>query len=192
MELMRNIISPMRNLEIGTGQQTPIFGQWPSNFVSKPIMRTYASRLLRVHAQLIDAADKDFPEMLEAIKAIGNQKFAIWDVFGNLLLSPMYHSTVVQAENLAKVRSARIAIMIELYRREQGKLPESLAELEIAGQELPLDPFTGQDLIYRPTDSGYLVYSLGEDRQDNGGPTKEPVPYGQPSDHGLRFRISPP
>ncbi len=193
MELMRNIISPMRNLEIETTQQPPMFGQWPSNIVSRPIMRTFASRLLRVQSQLIDVADKDFPELLEAIKAVEKQDFSIWDCFGKMLIPAMERTTVQQARALAMIRSARLAIMIELYRREHSKLPQSLADLQTPNsQRLPLDPFTGQNLIYRSTDSGYMIYSLGQDRQDNGGPTSEPNPYGQPADHGLRIRVFKP
>ena len=35
--------------------------------------------------------------------------------------------------------------------------------------ELPEDPFTGLDLAYRRTEKGYLVYSVGRDRQDDDG-----------------------
>jgi len=146
-----------------------------------------------VYSQFVDATDKDFPELLDAVKAIETQEFSIWDLFGKMLIPPMEQVTVQQGHVLAQLRSARLAIMIELYRRDHGKLPESLAELQAPdGQQLPLDPFTGQNLIYRPTQSEYSVYSLGQDRQDNGGPTKEPAPYGQPTDLGLRIRISWP
>jgi len=93
---------------------------------------------------------------------------------------------------LATVRSARLAIMIELYRREHGKLPQSLAELEAAGRKLPLDPFTGQSLIYRQSPSEYSVYSLGEDLKDNGGPSTKHVSANEPADWGVQVRIVRP
>ena len=85
--------------------------------------------------------------------------------------------------------------MIERYRREQGKLPESLAELETAGCNVPIDPFTGKKLIYHKSDSEYAVYSLGEDLKDNGGPTRKKTCRSgsrsldnKPKDWGVRVR----
>jgi hypothetical protein len=39
-----------------------------------------------------------------------------------------------------------------------------------------IDPFSGQPLHYHPEGEGFVVYSVGEDRKDNGGtprPEKE-------------------
>jgi hypothetical protein len=41
-------------------------------------------------------------------------------------------------------------------------VPEHLARV-------PLDPFTDRALIYRPTSTNWLLYSVGADRVDNGG-----------------------
>ena len=101
----------------------------------------------------------------------------------------MHRAAALHGRVLAQLRSARLTLIIERYRRQHGKLPQSLADLQaLADQKLPLDPFTGQDLIYRQTDSEYLVYSLGQDRQNNAGPDAS----GQTDDQGLRIRISPP
>ena len=35
--------------------------------------------------------------------------------------------------------------------------------------ELPRDPFTGKDYVYRRKDTGFVVYSLGENLKDDGG-----------------------
>ena len=50
------------------------------------------------------------------------------------------------------------------------KLPETLAELSpkyIA--EVPKNPFSDADLLYKPEADGYLLYSVGPNGKDDGG-----------------------
>ena len=56
------------------------------------------------------------------------------------------------------------------YRAETGEYPKTLAELSPAYlPEIPQDIFSSKPLIYRPTDSGYVLYSVGENMTDDGG-----------------------
>ena len=186
MELMHNVISSMRGLKVGIVPRQPFYGQWLSNSIARrPMFRTLTSRMLRAHAQLITSADKDFPELLDAMKLTKDQEFSIcWGLFGKMFIPAIERTTIMQGQALAMTRSARLAIMIERYRRaHDGQLPQSLADLQTpTTPKLPRDPFTGQDLIYRSTDAGYMIYSLGQDLQDNGGPTPDYPPHGQPAD----------
>jgi hypothetical protein len=61
-------------------------------------------------------------------------------------------------------------LAIRRFRLEHGKDPETLAELvpKIL-HTVPIDPFSGKPLIYRPRPEGYLLYSVGFDRVDDGG-----------------------
>lgn len=71
---------------------------------------------------------------------------------------------------LAELRAARGALSLEEYRRLEGKLPESVGELvSRLGAGLPEDPFTGGSLMYRRTEVACLVYSVGSNREDDGG-----------------------
>jgi len=54
---------------------------------------------------------------------------------------------------------------VERYRRRQGKLPASLTDL---ASPLPADPFTGHDLLYRRTEDGFVVASIGPARATEG------------------------
>ncbi len=64
-----------------------------------------------------------------------------------------------------------LAIAIERFRTARGAIPGTLAELVpdfIA--ELPQDIYTGLPMIYRRKESGgFLLYSVGPDRRDDGG-----------------------
>jgi len=62
-------------------------------------------------------------------------------------------------------------IALERYRREKGVYPESLAEVQQAGylKEIPMDPWSNGPLVYRRTDEGYTLYSVGTNFTDDGG-----------------------
>ena len=68
-------------------------------------------------------------------------------------------------------RCAMTAIAVERYRLEHnGSLPESLAGLsKELMPESPIDPFSGEPLQFKQTEFGYLIYSIGPDREDDDG-----------------------
>jgi len=78
----------------------------------------------------------------------------------------------------ARRRSGLVALAVEKYRDESTRtLPEHLDALPPQFlASVPLDPFTGESLRYRRLTRGYVVYSTGVDRHDNGGkqPSKPP------------------
>ncbi|MDY7011381.1 MAG: hypothetical protein SVV80_11625 [Planctomycetota bacterium] len=189
MEIMRNLISGGRKLEASGEGSLPMPERWPSRLAS-PFARTMATRMLRVHARFITAAGKDWPEVLDAIRAIAAQQSpSAFDTFGQILTPAFERTAVILGRTLATVRSARLAIMIERYRHARGKLPQSLAEIETeTAQKSPLDPFTGKILIYRKTDDGYKVFSLGDDRKEN---THEELNRGDVADWGVHIRLLP-
>ena len=63
-----------------------------------------------------------------------------------------------------------IGIALELFHREHGKWPHSLDELSPRWlPEVPVDRITGEPLYYKIVDDRPLVYSVGVDRDDDGG-----------------------
>jgi hypothetical protein len=65
-----------------------------------------------------------------------------------------------------------LAFALHAYKKDTGKYPAKLADL--TPKYLPVVPddlFSGKPLIYKPTDSGYLLYSVGANGKDDGGRT---------------------
>jgi hypothetical protein len=63
-----------------------------------------------------------------------------------------------------------LGIALELYHREHGTWPNSLDELAPRWlPEVPVDRITGGPLLYKISDDRPLVYSVGVDRDDDGG-----------------------
>ena len=66
----------------------------------------------------------------------------------------------------ANVRITRAGLALLAYRQAHGAFPPTLETLGLAGL---VDPFTEKPLLYRAEGDGFVVYSVGEDLNDNGG-----------------------
>jgi hypothetical protein len=86
-------------------------------------------------------------------------------------LMPALGRVSINAELSCLQRDATItAIALELYRRKHGEWPATLAQLlPTTMPALPIDRFDGQTLRYRLQDGRPLLYSVGSDREDDGG-----------------------
>lgn len=70
----------------------------------------------------------------------------------------------------AQLAGLEVLCGLRLYELDHGEMPESLdALVPDYLPEMPLDPFTGEPLIYNPPDEGLALYSAGPDGQDDGG-----------------------
>jgi hypothetical protein len=125
---------------------------------------------------------KDMAKFLEISRTPWPQVFNDWkqchagSIFGQLL-QPAYQQMIINiGRGLAQERSTLVAIMVERYRRTHNEnLPEKLADLVPAYiSKLPLDPFTGKDLLYRHDPNSYTIYSLGDNLKDDRGDVESP------------------
>jgi hypothetical protein len=108
--------------------------------------------------------------------------------FGNRVLLPGALSICRSRDmTAARVESLQIALALKTFQAGAGQYPESLQNLVPALlPQLPTDPFTGHPYIYRREGSGFVVYSVGSNLQDDGGKfVSEGVKY-QESDIGCR------
>ncbi|MCI0458127.1 MAG: hypothetical protein L0Z62_14280 [Gemmataceae bacterium] len=95
-------------------------------------------------------------------------------VFGDILITLLMPA-------LRKVQQARdrneqiqnnlhLAFALGIYQREHKRYPKTLADLAPKYlAQIPRDVFSGQALIYRPSEKGYLLYSVGPNGIDEGG-----------------------
>lgn len=92
------------------------------------------------------------------------------------LLARMLTPAVVKVaesvlRNQASFRCAAVAVAAERFRRANGRWPDCLDELVAAGllREVPPDPYGGRPLRLARREGRLVIYSVGVDRQDNGG-----------------------
>ncbi len=82
--------------------------------------------------------------------------------------------------------SLRVAIACERYRLAQGNWPPTLSTLVPQYlSAIPLDPFSGQPLLYRLLPDGVVIYSVGTNGVDDQGDVLEL--NGSPKDRGTRL-----
>lgn len=74
-------------------------------------------------------------------------------------------------EEAALIRCAQAALAVKAYSAAHGSYPESLADLEAAGWDLPKDPFTfpAADFHYARDQNGFRIWSVGPDMDNDGG-----------------------
>jgi hypothetical protein len=76
-------------------------------------------------------------------------------------------------------RNLPVAFALAAYQRNHGRYPMKLEALVPAYlADIPLDLFSDQALLYRPLESGCLLYSVGPNGKDEGGRARQDVPSG--------------
>jgi len=88
-----------------------------------------------------------------------------------LLKAHYCHIQLLQFFNMhAQVNTALAAVAAERFRIEKGHFPTSWADLSPAYLSKPvLDPYTGQPLVIKQIEKGIVIYSVGQNGQDEGG-----------------------
>jgi hypothetical protein len=64
----------------------------------------------------------------------------------------------------------RQALALKIFKAEHGAYPEKLEEI-IPGimSKLPTDYFSGKNFVYRKNGEGFILYSIGKNKKDDGG-----------------------
>lgn len=113
-------------------------------------------------------------EAVEAIEAKRN-KISKIHVLLHIAMPSLSRCVTLDLRGIARLRTARVALAIERYRLASGNLPDVLSDLIPSYMDtIPSDPFDGEQLRYKKLDIGFVVYSVGEDGQDDGGKERPP------------------
>src|SRR5262249_52379938 len=104
-----------------------------------------------------------------------------------MLMPPLRKVCNATSRHAAILRSAAVGLACERYRLRMGKWPKSLKDIprDILSH-VPLDPFDGNPLRFKILPDGVVVYSIGKDRQDNGG---SPLHVGNKPGTDIGFRL---
>ena len=152
----------------------------PGSFRVRVRIRQKAIRYFRDMTRLLAAVRRPWPGPLDA--TAGRRK-------SRRLISSGAAFIRLTAGTIVGVRCTVLTIAIERYRRSHGELPHSLDD--VAGayiDSIPLDPFTGGKLLYSRDEEGYVMYSVGPNRQDDGGFVRPGAADKEaPQDLGIRF-----
>jgi hypothetical protein len=135
---------------------------------------------LDLMADYIEAAQLPFDERREEFEAIDARCRELWrkDFVLRHLVDAITLSNKRSLICIAHLRTARAAVATQRYRLANDRPPDTLGDLVPDYLDaVPIDPFDGEQLRYKKLEVGFVVYSIGEDQDDDGG--KERFPAGQ-------------
>jgi hypothetical protein len=114
------------------------------------------------------------PENLKKLLQEKDAGKVIGKAFGHVLLgllSPSVRKVQQANDRLSQVtHNLHVAFAMTAYRKDNGHNPANLADLAPKYlASVPDDLFSGKPLIYKPSEKGYLFYSVGPNGKDDGG-----------------------
>lgn len=172
-------------------------GETPGGAAARPLIALYLSPLgkpLRLNEEVqycdrleraLKLMDKPFPEGPAACKAATTQddRLPRYWLMSQALVGPAAAGMTCYRA-IAYRNAMQVALALKAYRAERGSYPDSLAALDkylggasvarnrpsrAQGWRLPPDPFSGKPFVYHRKGKGFVLYSFGEDLDDDGG-----------------------
>jgi hypothetical protein len=179
-------VKQMQGLLNGPGRQSSWFDQ--ENLLYLPGTATTArAALLERMNRLIEISKLPAEEQaapLEEFKASLRRE----PLLVRELMPAAEKVAVAERRTQGLSRCAAAALAAERYRRRHGRWPDGLADLK--GEflrDVPLDPFDNKPLRYRKDEQGVIIYSIGQDRKDDGGDREKLNTYKEGTDVGFRL-----
>jgi hypothetical protein len=97
---------------------------------------------------------------------------AIGEIYTYMLFPETMPAELANERADARLDLIRLGFAVEVYFGQNGRYPETLADLvPDYAKAIPHDPATGKTLIYRQSARGALIYSVGNNHQDDQGQT---------------------
>jgi len=92
-----------------------------------------------------------------------------WNILAWMLMPTFTTAQLRYIKCICDHEALRVNVALRLYRAEHGEYPAALAAVVPDYlEELPPDPFSGEPFRYRREGEGWLLWSVGEDGDDDG------------------------
>jgi len=127
---------------------------------------------LNLMHDFVKATQLSPPQSIAATKAltVKAKQLPFYVILSRRTLDGLDNVVTFDVRQVARVRTAVASLAIERYRLAKGDLPEKLSDVVPTYLDaIPQDPFDGKPLRYKKLVRGYVVYSVGDDGEDNGG-----------------------
>ena len=125
-----------------------------------------------------------FAGFLKVVAETGSSRTAVSEMVANMLVALLMPA--MRAVNSAHTRTVQtraninVAYALAEWKTKNGSYPKSLDQLVSAGllKSAPIDHFDGKPLKYVRGDEGFLIYSIGQNGEDEGGRWYDDEPQG--------------
>jgi hypothetical protein len=105
-----------------------------------------------------------------------------------LLIPAEANAAQAYVRSRAALACGQVMVAAERYRIRHGRWPDSIDDLSPEFlAKVPLDPFDAKPIRMQKTEEGLLFYSVGPDRQDDGGKLEARYRGSPGTDFGLRL-----
>ncbi|MEN6642728.1 MAG: hypothetical protein ABFE08_09795, partial [Armatimonadia bacterium] len=163
-------LTPSEFWECLGGSRHPVFStllRLPgAGLVTRKFIAKRLPALMKWDAELARLSMRPFYEIRDEIPS---DTEGLSDV-GSVVMAPLGTGVLRhQATLQANWRGTRIVAQLELHRLRTGKYPARLAALTGLRAADLQDPFSGKPLRYKQHGRDYVLYSVGENGNDNGG-----------------------
>lgn len=173
-------------------------GTQPGPFFPQPLirlpaflMRSNELRGAQMHTSLIEADDPQ--AMLAAAQQMekGVEDLPRTQVLVKIMMPSLSRAVVVNTKSEAQLDCAIAGLAAEQFRLAKGRLPDSLEELVPAYLPgVPTDPFDGKPIRLAKKPEGIVIYSVDEDRVDDGGEVAKPAEPKKKRAPDVGFRLN--
>ncbi len=174
-ESARAMAHPDALSEMRSGRSLPLLYGWVPGWRERDIL--YFHEVMDRYSELAGLAPREKATRGEEVSEALDEELSASKgrhPLAALVLPTMGAAFCAEAHVKAHLRVARTALQVEKWRTEHGRWPDSLDEVVPGVWEAPPgDPFSEAPLVYRRTDDGMVVYSVGADGADDGGLSEE-------------------
>jgi hypothetical protein len=93
------------------------------------------------------------------------------NVFLSILTPALGRAARIGHRQRTNVEATITILALQRYKADKDSFPDDLQELITAGylRRKPIDVYSGKPLVYRKTDESFILYSIGENFEDDGG-----------------------
>ena len=148
--------------------------------ITRPLLKSDELVFLEVLRQRIEAADLPYREGHSRLRAIERDAVNIppTALMSRTILGVFARVPPKRDRAIARLDELRIVLALKVYEQEHGAYPAALADLQATlSWKLPDDIFSGKPFRYQTRGDGFMLYSLGQDLDDDGGVREEARKY---------------
>lgn len=141
---------------------------------TSPILRPWAnadaSRVAEFYRVLEETHRMPYYEAVGIIRARESDLTGLAYPMTNLAQYIVGDGTRAQASHEVRMQLTQLGFLVEQHQRHAGSPPTTLSAVAAhLPEEMMTDPFSGRPFVYRVTEDGFVLYSVGPNEVDDGG-----------------------
>lgn len=141
------------------------------SYLGQPAFKKDMEMLLLLVLTVQESYAHPYYKIADKLKISMDEKNVPGYCFLTYLIMPSERAGLLRAfRYTASLDVARTALALVLYKKTHGSYPDRLDNtVPHFINEIPADTFSGKPLVYKKSDNGFILYSLGPNMKDDDG-----------------------